>query len=94
MTKPGNDSYHIKYLDHVVEEDIPYLPKTMRRRIKTAIETRLKIDPVGLGRPLRYSFKGHRRIRVGDFRVIYRVDPKARVVTIVYIRHRKNIYEL
>lgn len=23
-------------------------------------------DPIGLGKPLRYSLKGHRRLRVGD----------------------------
>ena len=56
MTKPGNRPFDIEYLDTVVEEDIPTLPKTMRSRIKSAIETRLTADPVGLGKPLRYSF--------------------------------------
>ena len=32
------------------------------------------------------------RIRSGDYRVIYRVDPKRRVVEIVRIRHRKDAY--
>ncbi len=93
MTKPGNSIYQISYLDRVVEEDIPSLPKTMRERIKKAIESRLALDPVSLGKPLRYSFIGHRRIRVGDYRVVYRVDPKTRVVTIVLIKHRKDVYE-
>jgi mRNA interferase RelE/StbE len=76
-----------------MEEDIPALPKTMRERIKKAIEARLTIDPVSLGKPLRYSFVGHRRIRVGDYRIVYRVDPRANVVTIVLIKHRKDVYE-
>ena len=86
-------SYKIEYLDTVVNEDIPKLPKTIKIRIKKAIETRLTIDPVGLGKPLRYSFSGHRRIRVGDYRIIYRIDPKTEVVTIVFIQHRKEVYE-
>lgn len=86
-------SYKIEYLDTVVNEDIPKLLKTMKIRIKKAIETRLTIDPVGLGKPLRYSFSGHRRIRVGDYRIIYRIDPKIEVVTIVFIKHRKEVYE-
>lgn len=93
MTKPGSDPFTIEYLDRVVEEDIPDLPKTMRELIKRAIETRLVADPVGLGRPLRYSFIGHRRIRVGDYRIVYRVDPKRSLVTIVLIKHRKDVYE-
>jgi mRNA interferase RelE/StbE len=32
------------------------------------------------------------RIRVGDYRVIYQVDTKARVVTICRIRHRAVAY--
>jgi mRNA interferase RelE/StbE len=85
--------YRIEYLDTVVEEDISSLPKTARDRIKRALETRLTMDPVGLGKPLQYSFKGHRRIRVGDYRIIYRVDHEAKLVTVVMIRHRKRVYE-
>ena len=86
------NNFIIEYLDRVVEEDIPNLPKTVKNRIKRAIETRLTMDPVGLGKPLRYSFVGHRRIRVGDYRILYRVDPKKRIVTIVMIKHRKDVY--
>ena len=86
-------TYKIEYLDNVVSEDIPNLPKTMRTRIKKAIEARLTVDPVGLGKPLRYSFIGHRRIRVGDYRIVYRIDPKKSIVTIVYIKHRKKVYD-
>lgn len=84
--------FSIEYLDTVVEEDIPALPKTMRERIKRAIETRLAADPVGLGKPLRYSFIGHRRIRVGDYRIVYRIDIQKNLVTIVLIKHRKKVY--
>ncbi len=93
MTKPGSETYEIVYLDTVVDEDIPALPATMRERIKRAIETRLVADPVGLGKPLRYSFKGHRRIRVGDYRIIFRVDNDKKLVTVVLIKHRKDVYE-
>lgn len=93
MTKPGSSSYTIVYLDRVVEEDIPVLPKTMRQLIKRAIETRLTVEPIALGKPLRYSFIGHRRIRVGNYRIVYRLDAKSSVVTIVLIKHRKDVYE-
>ena len=93
MTKLGENNYRIEYLDRVVKEDIPALPKTIRERIKKAIESRLGMDPVSLGKPLRYSFIGHRRIRVGDYRIVYRIAPQSRMVTIVLIKHRKDVYD-
>ncbi len=93
MTKPGNKLFEVEYLESVVKEDIPDLPKTMRSRIKTAIETRLSVDPIGLGKPLRYSFVGHRRIRIGNYRIVYRVNMEKHSILIVLIKHRKNVYE-
>lgn len=93
MTKPGSRVFEIEYLEKVVSRDIPNLPKTMRERIKSAIQSRLAQDPIGLGKPLRYSFVGHRRIRVGDYRIVYRVDMEQHTVIIVLIKHRKEVYE-
>jgi len=86
-------SYSLRYLEDVVREHIPHLPPTIRIRIKQAIEQRLAVDPVGLGKPLRYSFAGHRRLRVGDYRVVYRIEAERKTVIIVAIKHRKDIYE-
>ncbi len=93
MTKPGNKVFRIEYLESVVDEDIPALPKTIRSRIKMAIETRLAVDPISFGKPLRYSFVGHRRIRVGDYRIVYRIEMDKRLVLVVLIKHRKDVYE-
>lgn len=93
MEKLGNKLYAVEYLDTVVENDIPSLPKAIRELIKRAIKTRLTVDPIGLGKPLRYSFIGHRRVRVGGYRIVYRVDPKKETVTIVIIKHRKDVYD-
>jgi len=82
--------YIIEYLESVVREDIPKLGSA-KKRIKKAIEERLTRNPVEFGKPLRYSLKGCRRLRVGDFRVIYTVDGET--VLIVKIGHRKEIYE-
>lgn len=92
MPKPGSKIFTIEYLDSVIHEDIPAFPKTMRSRIRQAIETRLTADPIGPGKPLRYSFVGHRRIRVGDYRIVYRLDIENHAVIIVLIKHRKDVY--
>lgn len=88
----GNKTYDIDYLAIVVEEDIPNLPKSIKSKIKKAIEERLAIDPIGFGKPLRYSLKGHRRLRVGDYRIVYKIESKANRVTIIAIKHRKDVY--
>ena len=88
---PGNKIYQIEYLKSVITEDIPKLPKTAKNMIKKAIEERLVLDPIGFGKPLRYNLKGCRRLRVGDYRVVYQINEK--VVTIIAIKHRKDAYE-
>ena len=93
MKKLGNNIYTIRYLPTVVKEHIPALDPVAKNKIKKAIEEHLTVDPLGFGKPLRYSFKGHRRLRVGDYRVIYRVDPKKHEVLIVIIKLRRDSYD-
>lgn len=90
---PGIKNYVIEYLEVVIEEDIPALPKNTKIKIRKAIEERLALDPVAFGKPLRYSLKGHRRLRVGDYRIVYRIEPEKAIVLIVAIKHRKDIYD-
>tara|TARA_B100000989_G_scaffold285326_1_gene252927 strand:- start:413 stop:694 length:282 start_codon:yes stop_codon:yes gene_type:complete len=85
--------YRLEYLEEVVRKHIPLLSASVRVRIKAAIEERLATDPLRFGKPLQYSWKGHRRLRVGDWRIIYRVNNNKKVVTIVMIRHRRDIYK-
>ena len=84
--------YRIEYLASVVNEDILKLTKLVRKQIKAAIEKKLASHPIEFGKPLRYSLKGARRLRVGDWRVIYKIEPPD-VVLVVKIGHRREIYE-
>ena len=85
-------SYRIEYLASVVDEDIPALTKSARKQIKDAIEQKLTSHPIEFGKPLRYSLKGARRLRVGSWRVIYKIESPG-VVLVVKIGHRREIYE-
>lgn len=49
-------------------------------------------NPQRVGRPLRLDLAGKYSARRGDFRVIYEIDDTARVVMIVAIDHRSDIY--
>lgn len=83
--------YRLEYLQSVVEVDIPSLPKSARERIRTEIERKLSTHPIEFGKPLQYSLKGCRRLRVGDYRVVCRIDGDC--VLIVKIGHRREVYE-
>jgi mRNA interferase RelE/StbE len=74
-----------------VAGDIAGFPKNIRDRIRKAIEERLILDPVKFGEPLRRSLAGFRKLRVGDYRVIYQVH--GAVVVILKIGHRKEVYK-
>lgn len=82
--------YEIAYSDQVIEHDIPKLSKPIKERIKSTIESKLLIDPIGFGKPLRYNLKGCRRLRIGDYRVIYQL--KDYQINILVIQHRKDCY--
>ena len=85
-------SFRIEYLESVVREDIPRLSGAAKSRIKKAIETKLASHPIEFGKPLRYSLKGARSLRVGDYRVIYKIEPPD-LVLILKVGHRREVYE-
>lgn len=84
--------YTIKYLEEIIDKHIKVLPQNIKIIIKQAIEERLGTNPVGYGKPLRYSLKGYRRLRVGDYRIVYSINEKDKIVIILAIKHRKDIY--
>ena len=46
-----------------------------------------------LGKPLTKEFSGTYSIRVGVYRIIYRINKKDRVVTIISAGHRATVYQ-
>jgi mRNA interferase RelE/StbE len=84
--------FSIEYLESV-QEDIGGLSKFIKAKLKKAIEKKLILNPIEFGKPLQYSLKGLRRLRVEDYRIIYQIDNENQIVLIVKIGHRKEVYE-
>ncbi len=84
-------NFEIIYHELVVKDDIPSLPKTIKARIKVAIEKKLTTEPDKYGKPLRRSLKGYRKLRVGDYRIIFRIEEKQ--VKVFLIQHRSVVYD-
>jgi len=67
------------------------LDRQMQRRITTKI-TELCEEPFPPGTKKLQGQPDHFRIRVGDYRIIYRVDGHRVVIVIVRIGHRREVY--
>lgn len=85
--------WEVVYHPAVEADDLPKIPRNLQARIQRAIETRLFVSPTSYGGPLRKSLKGHRKLRVGDYRIIYRLISSKQTVAILLIVHRKEAYE-
>ena len=84
-------TYKIILHEAVVKDDISRLDTVVRERIRNAIRSKLTTDPELYGKPLRKGLKGYRKLRVGDYRIIFRISK--REVRIVAIFHRSYGYE-
>ena len=61
-----------------------------QERIKQALRE-LANDPYKAGKPLHPS--EFRKIKVGDYRAIYEICPDKKEVLILFVGHRKNVYD-
>lgn len=83
--------FEIEYHYLVVSNDIPKLSIEWKEKIQRAIEQRLATHPDLYGKPLRRSLKGYRKLRIGDYRVIFRIEEQ--IVKIFIIQHRSVVYD-
>ncbi|MGH3318817.1 MAG: type II toxin-antitoxin system RelE family toxin [Streptosporangiaceae bacterium] len=66
------------------------MDKPVRRRIQAAVD-RLAYQPRPPGVVALKGDRGYLRLRVGDYRVVYRVEDDRLVVVVVDLGHRREI---
>jgi mRNA interferase RelE/StbE len=72
------------------EQDMASLPSNLLRRLANAI---LLLESTPRPRTSkRLRGRAGYRIRVGDYRIVYIVDDASRVVEVVAVGHRKDVY--
>jgi mRNA interferase RelE/StbE len=74
------------------ERDLKRLPAALFRRVIAAVRALAAAPRPPGARKLHGSGRDDYRIRVGDYRVLYEVDDKARAVRIMRVRHRREAY--
>ena len=78
--------FHAKIVD-----DLKHISPPLQKTIKKAIEEKLTTSPESFGKPLQFSLKGARSMRVGNYWVIFRLLKS--IVQIIMIGHRSVVYE-
>jgi len=87
VTEPGRYAVRIKAS---AERELDGLPRPVLDRIVSAL-VRLELQPRPRGtKKLRGTSEC--RIRVGSYRILYTVDDRHRLVEIVAVGHRKDVY--
>lgn len=84
------DSYSVEVAPKA-EAQIKALPKAEAKRIVAKLAN-LAADPRPPKSEQLSGSPPFRRVRVGDYRVIYAVDDTARTVIVARVRHRKDVY--
>ncbi|MDF2956311.1 MAG: mRNA-degrading endonuclease RelE [Candidatus Alkanophagales archaeon MCA70_species_2] len=67
----------------------------LSREVQDRIVEKLKAlqERPELGKPLKGKLRGLRSLRVGKYRIIYQVDEDSKVVRIITVGRREEVYE-
>ncbi len=85
-------AYKLNYHSKVKKSDLPKIDAKNRGMIKRAIEERLTTRPEVYGKPLQRTLKGYWKLRVGDYRVVFKALNSS--IFIFGIIHIKEVYKL
>ena len=72
-------------------KELQKVPKSLQPRIAAAIDG-LAVQPY-TGKVLKGDLSGLRRLRVGDYRIIYEINNEEILILILRIAHRKKAYQ-
>ncbi|MQA25034.1 MAG: type II toxin-antitoxin system RelE/ParE family toxin [Micromonosporaceae bacterium] len=94
MTEPPDEPepYRLRLAGsaaHCIEHK---LPETVAAAVIEFITGSLSDNPHRVGKPLRDQLAGKHSARRGAFRVVYEIDDGRRVVTVLRIEHRADVY--
>jgi mRNA interferase RelE/StbE len=83
--------YTLLYHPDIKRRDLPRVPLNVQSRIADALAVRLQGTPEKYGQPLRGTLRGYWKLRVGDYRVVFKiVGDEAWVLAIL---HKGQVYE-
>lgn len=81
--------------DSDVEKDLKKLGHTAQNRVFKFLKEKILTtdNPRKFGKALTGDLAGLWRYRVGDYRILAKIEDQKFVVLVVHVGHRKNVYD-
>ena len=92
MTIPLRERYDIRFQPAARRAISERLPETVAAAVLEFCEAALAVNPQRVGKPLFGPLAGCHGARRGTYRIVYRIDEAARVVHVLDVDHRSDIY--
>ncbi len=83
--------YSLEYAD-TATNDLSRLDDTIAQRVRDAVSRLVETADNARHIALTGRYRGQFRLRVGNYRVLYRLDRNRRLITIVSVDHRSEAY--
>ena len=86
--------WKVKFLPSATKQ-FEKLDKSVCRMINTYIQNRLATpeNPRRFGKSLTDNLKGFWRYRIGDYRLVCKIEDEQVLILVVRVDHRKDVYE-
>ena len=80
--------------DDAARRELRKLDRTTQQRILRFFRERIMVDedPRRFGKALQHQLQGLWRYRIGDYRVVCRIQDEYITVLVLAVGHRRNIY--
>lgn len=82
--------WRVKIHQLVLAEDFKKIPKNDQKHILQVTHKKLSLDPQSYGKPLAGEFAGYFRLRIEDYRAVYRILNNEIVVLVIKVGIRRD----
>jgi mRNA interferase RelE/StbE len=90
-TGPGQ-RYEVRFYAAARRAIAERLPESVAAAVLEFCEAALAVNPYRVGKPLFGPLSGCHGARRGTYRVVYRIDESSRIVHVLDVDHRSEIY--
>ena len=92
MTTEPAERYEIRFQPAARRAIAQQLPEAVAAAVLEFCDATLAVNPKRVGKPLFGPLAGCHGARRGTYRIVYRIDENSRVVHVLDIDHRSEIY--
>ena len=92
MTAEPAQSYEVRFQPAARRAIVQRLPEAVAAAVLEFCDAALAVNPHRVGKPLFGPLAGCHGARRGTYRIAYRIDENSRVVHVLDIDHRSEIY--